>query len=198
MFIPWQGEGYSTRRLLILGESAYGWEDDDGVCHEPQSDHSSFIVRTIVEDFDAMRANIPFMTKITRALVEAEDPVWPTLEQRRAAWNNVAFMNYIETSVGFGPRVRPSATQWQAAAEGFRARLAAFDPPPRYVLVLGLTLWNNMPETDQRIDAFTQAYRLETGELVWCRALRHPSAGGVGTGWRDIRDAVSALEKLGE
>ncbi len=166
-WIPWRGEDYGKSRLLLLGESAYSWDDKKGGHVNPSPSHS----RDIVEW--ALAGERPrFMNMLTRGLANC---LAPTAEQMKEAWAKVAFTNYIPGTVGLGREARPTEEQWRRAHDAFPALLA--DLAPRTVIVLGKTMWNRMPETQFYVTEELQAYRLPDGSEAVCWAVRHPSRG---------------------
>jgi hypothetical protein len=103
----WKGNQYEETGLLLLGESAYSWIEDGEVTH-PSPQHAIDLVEKVIKDFPTN----PFMTKLSRALTAEE---WPNQAQLESAWARAAFANYIQSSVGLGPRIRPTYEMWQEA-----------------------------------------------------------------------------------
>jgi hypothetical protein len=62
MWIPWIGDHYNERKLLILGESCYSWQSANGTIEEPQPDRPKMVVQTQPND---PPEPIPFMVKLT-------------------------------------------------------------------------------------------------------------------------------------
>jgi hypothetical protein len=178
MFQPWIGNEYARTRLLILGESAYSWEEDE-LIHPPLT-HSLDSVNWAIEEFpNAGR----FFNMISKALANEETPSRDRLNQ---VWNRVAFTNYVSGTVGEGARIRPSREMWETASRDFRNEIQAIDPLPTRLIVLGQGMWGNMPETEVHITDQVQGYRF--GEhLMMCMAVHHP-AGGLS--WRELASVL--------
>lgn len=62
---------------------------------------------------------------------------------RSAFWNDVAFYNYVQVSVGDSARVRPTAEMFGAAERPFWRTLRELKPT--HMLVLGAELWESLP-----------------------------------------------------
>jgi hypothetical protein len=170
MWTPWIGSKYEQQKLLLLGESHYDWVDEEtGILQRPEPDAPCMVVG---ESRVAPLKGAPTMIKLTRALCNGESP---SPEQAAEAWDGVAFTNYIPVSVGLGPRPRPSPVAWRQAAEQWHRILERLKP--RVVIVLGLTMWNNMPETQVIESDLVQGYSLENGDTAMCYAINHPARG---------------------
>jgi hypothetical protein len=168
MAAVWRGEAYDKhRQLLLLGESAYSWLQDGEVA-QPSPRHAIESVEETIANFPTSR----FMTMLTRALAGAE---WPTKRQIKTAWSRAAFANYIEGTVGLGPRQRPTTEMWESAKLAFPSLLN--DLSPKHVIVLGKIMWGLMPDTDVWLTDDVQGYRLDNGTFAVCWAVDHPSAG---------------------
>jgi hypothetical protein len=105
MFHPWIGPKYDVTRLLLLGESAYSWWEDDEERH-PSTEHSKESVQSSIEKFPQCGR---FFAMLSRALANEQNP---DSDRLRYVWNHVAFTNYVSTTVGNGSRVRPTAKMW--------------------------------------------------------------------------------------
>ena len=176
----WVGNEYGKNRLLLLGESAYSWLEGEEEMH-PTPQHAKILVRLALEGEQG-----PFMRKLTRGISGCFEP---TPEQTAAAWNRVAFINYVDGTVGFGARVRPSEDQWHAAATAFPELMDRLRP--RHVIVLGRTMWSRMPDTFIQITDDAQGWRLADRSVAMCWAVKHPSAG---LSWSWLAQLVAYIE----
>jgi hypothetical protein len=113
MFEPGKKPEYKKTRLLILGESAYSWWEDDELQH-PSLQHSSETVQWAINAFPSCGR---FFAMISRALANDETP---TKARLQAVWNCVAFTNYVSTTVGEGPPRPPTREMWAAAHDTLR------------------------------------------------------------------------------
>lgn len=68
----------------------------------------------------------------------------PTTEEKRYFWKSVTFYNFIQGSVGFGARVRPTPGMWKNANQPFSEILA--DLKPQFLVVMGKQVWYSLPE----------------------------------------------------
>lgn len=174
MFTPWKGNLYDRTRLLLLGESAYAWEEE-GKRVDPSPAHSVECVEYAISDFGGS-----FFRILTRALANEE---YPTKDRRAQCWSLAAFNNFVPVSVGLGAGVRPTAEMWVQGHDEFRQMLDEL--MPLRIVVLGKETWDNMPEdTEPFITDNVQGYKLRSGETCLCWAVRHPSR--FGAGWKDL------------
>ena len=138
-FIPCRGNRYDETRLLLLGESAYSWQDKNGIWHDPEPKLPKQLVDEQIKDFAAVR----FARCLSRGLAGEESP---NGEQLRSVWDRVAFTNYVNGTVGRGPENRPTPEMWDAARRAFPSLLA--DLKPQRVIVFGKEMWSEMPPTN--------------------------------------------------
>ena len=183
MWQPWIGSGYEARRLLILGESCYAWEED-GQVKEPQPDHPVVMARYAMAAFPRGQR---FLDMISRGVC---GKYAPSLAEMTAAWESIAFTNYVPASVGIGPRERPSPEAWQQADDEWQLVLARLKP--RNIIVLGRGMWGYMPETQVLISKDVQGYRLPDGTVAMCRATWHPAGG---QSWISLAAEIVAAEQ---
>ncbi|ENT4838116.1 TPA: hypothetical protein ACNHSB_004962, partial [Escherichia coli] len=98
-FQPWVGDHYHSSRygvrVMVLGESHYG---------EPEDYAPDFTQHVINEH--AFQPGLRFFTIATNLLRGTTDE--PTAEERREAWQHVAFYNYVQEFVGDAGRIRPT------------------------------------------------------------------------------------------
>jgi hypothetical protein len=177
MFEPWTGPNYERSRLLLLGESAHSWGDGS---EHPSPRHSIELVEETIPDFAKATG---FMRTLTRGIAGEETP---DRAARAAAWNRVAFTNYVSGTVGDAARVRPASEMWQTAYEEFPALLDLLQP--RTIIVLGLDMWERMPPTSLHLTKDVQGYRLKDGGMAMCWALNHPSAG---LSWHRLSNVIA-------
>ncbi len=137
-FDPWVGsrytsEGIGGRRLLILGESHYGGSD---------CEYAAF-TSEVIRDMALQKNRLAFFSRVLRLVTGGRGPLSDA--ERSDFWERVAFYNYVQSSPGDGPRCRPSAEMWIAAAEPLLSTLLELSPD--VMLVLGLELANNLPRS---------------------------------------------------
>ncbi|MGE3936901.1 MAG: hypothetical protein AB7F67_26800 [Rhodospirillaceae bacterium] len=113
-------------------------------------------------------------------------------------WNSVAFMNFIDWSVGATVKNRPSADLLTRSGANFRERLNAIAPDR--VIVFSSLSWRYLPPFDSvsAPDGFTfdprqpeiawcGGYRLANGQTAWTMFAQHPSSRGWKPGqWRSL------------
>lgn len=168
MYQPWIGQRYEVTRLMILGESAYSWWEADEQRH-PSAQHSSEMVQWTIDNFPNCGQ---FLALVSRALANEERP---TKDRLQSVWDRVAFTNYVSTTVGDGPRTRPTPEMWALAKAEFLSDLAMkLKPIPKRLVVLGKTMWSQMPDAPIFMSDDVQGYSLVDG-VVMCWAVDHPA-----------------------
>jgi hypothetical protein len=187
---PWIGEQFAASRLLVLGESTYSWRNDKGELVHPSPQHPTDCVNCITADFYG--EGLGFLRTVSRGITNEEHP---QPDQLKAAWNRVAFTNYVPGSIGEAGS-RPTEEQWERGRSEFGTLLD--EVKPLRMIVLGREMWSKLPEAHigEQSDAYTgnfdrYAIRLSTGELCWCQPLRHPSGG---LGWGELAATVRAAQ----
>jgi hypothetical protein len=184
-FLPWLGSRYETgfrgRRLLVLGESHY-WSDYQPMTPESTRD----CVRDVIKRADWVNNFWKFLEQ-AHLNVERHEMAASGDE----FWNAIAFYNFVQVSVGEGPRQAPSWDNFVAAREPFAAVIAALKPERIYVC--GKRLWGSMDDTPE--DLFLhddlQGYRLPSGKVAWCLARVHPSSGRYS--WRRVHQVIDSF-----
>jgi hypothetical protein len=170
-------------RLLILGESHY---DDD--------DPDKSLTQRLTREYAEGKWRHRFWT-MTMQVVAGRDK---TEIDRMRFWQSVAFYNFIQEFVGSRPRTRPSAEAWLSANHPFEAVLEALRP--QALLVLGVALWDNLPNLGGREGPMLRArelppreswvYPLPESSKVLATPINHPSSG---IGWETWHPIVAAL-----
>jgi hypothetical protein len=178
---PWIGKEYVKTNLLLLGESAFSWEEEGAMRH-PSATHCSDLVNWVIDDFDGCRRDIPFIAKISRALANEETP---SSDRLKFVWDRVAFVNYVTESVGDGPRIPPTDIMWANAKKAFPDTLENLKP--RRIIILGIRMWGKMPDCEIYITDHVQGYKLANGQVAMCQAVNHPSRG---LSWRELAAIV--------
>ena len=170
-FPPWIGgaykEGYRNRKLLILGESAY---------QVPGSTLVPNYVTLLIKEEKS------FYRKVYRSVSDG------TKEDFITFWSAVAFYNFVQESVGTGPRQRPSREMWVRSEVPFRLVLGELEPDR--VLVLGQMLWCKLwalglmaPAELGAKDFFLSC----DGKKIKTMCIRHPASWGFKpTDWRKV------------
>jgi len=183
-YVPWMGANFSSTRTLLLSESAYDWEGEDGEVCSPSANHPTESVTWAIDVFPAQEAR--YFNAVTRAICRKQDP---TVQERRAAWDDYAYTIYIPGSVGFGPGARSTAETWDRARSQFRGLIS--DLQPRRIIITGREAWREMPECDVELVRDLQAYRLSDRQLVWCQALPHPRNQIEGFAWQRFAECIA-------
>ncbi len=181
-FAPWIGQNYRNaplgRRILVLGESHYQWEDN-----APISEWSGLTSAVINEQLDGHYKKA-FWTHIAVAFLNR----LPNLEEKRAFWHSVAFYNYVQESAGIGARVRPTEAMFTASAPAFFEVLESLQP--EIIVALGYELWARLPKAQSGDEAVetgcgaiqTRVYSYVGGFAHAC-SIKHPSSGFNGRHW---------------
>lgn len=107
-FKPWIGKHYDETGLLLLGESAYSWLDEDDRLRNPSPDLPTEMVNEVLDNFENAD-NMPFMKTLSRGLAGEREPSKERLHHVR---HRVAFTNYVGGTVGEAPRECPARDMW--------------------------------------------------------------------------------------
>lgn len=182
-FLPWVGGDYSTaaQRLLILGEAHYS---KDAPTHD--------FTQKLTSGYVNGKMTHPFWTQVARTV--SGQPI--SRAHCNAFWQTVAFYNFIQEFAGPTSRVRPTQRMWESARKPFLHVLSDLDP--HVCLVLGKSLWDNLPRAEagslRRADGSawpTKTYRGKSGSGVLATFIKHPASWGFSRSkWSDV---VSAL-----
>ena len=181
-FNPWIGNNYSQaplgKKVLVLGESHYDWEQDSPI------DHSPTVTNEVISEQLDGHYTKAFWTHITITFLNK----LPTLDDKREFWHAVSFYNYVQQSAGMGARVPPSSEMFQASEPAFFEVLESLKP--EVVVVLGYRLWQRLPKQtteDETIETqsgpiLTRRYSYVGGTCLAC-SIKHPSSGFNGRDW---------------
>jgi hypothetical protein len=180
-FRPWIGDNYSAgfcgRRVLVLGESHYQWDQGVDAYEELTND-------CIREQIDGEWSK-SFWTNIVITFLNRN----PTLEDKSEFWHSVVFYNYVQEFAGFGPRISPTSEMWLASEPAFWEVLDLLRP--QSIIVLGYRLWSNLPDIGDRGPHISTApqewtwwYPLGKSVLrALAYGIRHPASGFSGRAW---------------
>lgn len=178
-FKPWTGKKFSSTKLLILSESAHNW-CDNGKLRIPSPEHPKRSLLWNIKNFGKVR----YFTQMSRVLCASKSP---GVQEMLISWNEYAYTIYVQDTVGFGARSRPTPKQFRDAGPHFLKLIEKTHPLK--VVVTGKTLWNHMPPPSlERRDR--KAYRLSDGALVWCLAIPHPANRTTGFNWRMLSKRI--------
>lgn len=191
-FLPWVGNRYSGglrgRRLLILGESHYRWEDDSRKITEPLT--PSLTRECVIGAIERGAQTIDFWKYIEQAFLNVERT---EMDANGADfWNSVAFYNFVQRDVGAGPRIPPAVEDFRLAQKPFRLVLQKL--MPERIFVCGKRLWGRMEETPLELRTIhddVQGYYCDSVNVAWCFASVHPSSGRFS--WRRIHPILTSF-----
>lgn len=133
-FKPFVGSNYYNSiygvKVLVLALSHYGSDE---------SNYPNYTIDVVHEH--AYKKGLAFFTKLTKVLRLSVD--YPTDDERKSAWRNVAFYNYVQEIVSDEARVDPTNEMLDNAIEPF---IAVYNElKPDVILVLGNLVWDNVP-----------------------------------------------------
>jgi|SRR5579885_2739419 len=185
-FFPWVGKNYGTasRRLLILGESHYGDDDES-------QDFTRRLTKEIVRGHTTGR----FWTQIAQTLTGKSR--WDI--DRKEFWNSVSFYNYVQEIVGGAARIAPTAEMFHRSESAFFEVLDQLKPT--HLIATGRRLWYQMPRlVDENLKFYVAGQPYQYGEYSreWGRVLamgiKHPSTAFNSCHWHPV---VSAFLDFG-
>lgn len=202
-FWPWVGEDYEVpkgsmlagtgRRLLVLGESHYGKQEECG----PE------FTRVVVQDHVYGKSQHNFFDRIGQALTgrprgDSGDSAFQDV------WRDIAFYNYVQEFVGETPEIRPKPYMWRDAFEPFLSVLRELKPTD--VWVCGIETWKHMPSISASAEFVPDKFaRIDTGGWgtgmyivdglhILVFPTYHPSARGKFTfKWRSVHTELKDI-----
>ena len=154
-FKPWVGKNYSSsgykgKRILVLGESHYCGElNEGGICHplcsreKIQSDCFSF-TEDVIHDYIYSYRGEPYQQTFLcfeRGVLGKE----LTQQEREEFWQSVIFYNYIQYAQN-GARTAPQLEHWAKSELAFKELLEEYMPD--YIIVWGVRLYGGLPDWD--------------------------------------------------
>jgi hypothetical protein len=95
---------------------------------------------------------------------------------RHTFWHSVAFYNYIQEFVGSRARERPTEEMWNDAEKPFFMILTKLKPD--FILVLGKSLWDGMPNKNSSDDSGSSCKYIVNGHPAIALRINHPSSFG--------------------
>ena len=184
-FYPWVGSKYTKssifhKRVFILGESIYCEKPEDcGGCYPGAVNLCNYMQIHIVLDNMLSNTNTPLYTKIYRLLVDENEI------SKTEFWNNVAFGNYVQTSVSDKARDRPKKDMWELSKPEFINTLQRLEPDK--IIILGNESWENLPG-EYNVDwipvfhdneiGVSEFYCLLTNKRIHVAVIGHPQRFG--------------------
>ena len=128
---PYIGANYPARRILILGESSYGIGDmGDGAYVVHWLDHPNFVEHPQCKDCARVGGpeykRDPLNDRLTAMMIGKPGA---TDAERRAAWSNIAFTNFMVRELADRSEgERPTEREWEDAARQLPAVLDRLNP----------------------------------------------------------------------
>ena len=172
-FLPWIGsrymsEGIRGAKLLVLGESHYGREED------LTSDFTSRVVQSKVYN-----GRHRFFTIIAKLILGKGAGVHIRQDEREWVWDRIAFYNYVQSMAGVDPNGNITDSMWQEARQPFEDVVEVTSPDA--ILVIGQDLGSHLP------DRIGHSMRNEVEMLV----INHVSRGFSYDPWQsDVQDLI--------
>lgn len=193
-FLPWVGENYGRsklfghNRLLIIGASHYEW------CRKCWDEHiergPDTTCRCVVDGYQ--EGGIQHFRNIEYAFLNQRcEPAG-----REAFWQSIAYYNFVQRMVGHwsggGRAAAPTPEMWREGRDLFPKVIRTLKPD--FVVVLGRTVWEQMPEQESGtlLSSITKSERTieaciyKVGrKVVLAGVVRHP-ARGLGKPWHPV------------
>jgi hypothetical protein len=152
-FLPFEGVHYehgfrSGLKLLLLGESHYG--EDRGAAM------TRHWLRLHEEGETGNRSMTWTKCETLMSYCSNHDP--------RSLWERIAFANFVQISLE-DQHCRPEPDHWKTGWDAFPELLTIVKPD--VMLVLGKTVWDELPWDDRQPSAFQHHPELRTGDDQW-------------------------------
>jgi len=172
---PFVGDKYKKEMpwglpILILGESHYSAKG------KPLS--ANHTKEAVQEHLDS--GSYPFFAKVAGVFQGG----WTSPDRRQLFWSCSAFYNFVQETVGAGPRERPTDEMWRKAGAALEEVL--IEHKPGFVLVLGKRLWEELPLPSEQGPAVTLPNGKSKDSLLYCHdagyaftfGIPHPASFG--------------------
>ncbi len=190
-----RGSAKKPGGLLIMSESAYGWNEAGGGSPGPDHPTEHTVDFWALSEYFENRGNkARYIAWLTKALCRKENP---SPKERTVAWSRIAYSIYVQLPMK-ALSDRPTILDFENSGDAFLEVIE--DLHPSKVLITSIASWKNMPLTqmDHPTDrtGTCAAYRLRDRSLVWCRAVPHQRARRMG--WERLGQCIAdfRLEKL--
>lgn len=183
-FKPWIGSKYERhgingKSVLILGESIYR-------CNKTSPDRCIELIENNCSGVESHK----FYTNIYLACMGPEAP--RRCENKRAFWDRVSFINFVDDVVEGGSRHAPDGSSIEKAKRDWKNVLAALEP--QLIVVLGRRLWGFLPSPDCEsrfaVDGLKWPPRLNIyevdGKTSKATFMFHPSTGFSSRWWHPV------------
>ena len=193
-FRPWVGKDFANggvfkKKVLILGESHYCHDIDNGKCpgcsvtnmKEECHSQTEDVIKGFVTDYQGLPDEQTFLA-FERALAgrEIND------DERKQLWDSVMFYNYFQLDAS-GPREAPNMEAKEVSEISFRKLLEEFMPDA--IIVWGVRLYDLIPGWDSEETTLTigeEATRVRhymvNGKNIPAMCVYHPST-PIGKSW---------------
>jgi len=176
MFRPWVGEKYDQgiggRKVLLVAESCYEWEDTNGKM-TPKRDHMTTQIQWILTG-----ETMPFYSNIAHTFTRAA----AGLSSIADFWQRVAFHEFVQRPMTNASE-RPSSSDWERGQKPFLE--VAQKLSPDCVFILGFELWKWLPELEgyeaeklfcsEGEELWRCGYRFQSERVTPVYRLHHPS-----------------------
>jgi len=202
-FLPWVGRDYGSGklfpllRIMIVGESHYEW------CKKCETEKSKrdkdLTTYCIAERMHRIGepGHIQHWGKIENAFLGK----MPSASERRDFWHSVAYYNFLQEVVGFGPRIPVEPALWTDARVHFPTVIESLRPD--FIAVAGVGTWRELPPANKLLDALQaggktlerRSYHLISGGHSIAGRIAHPSR-GLGATWRPVLlEAMARIDR---
>lgn len=163
---PWDEQGHKRKQydprgtilspnihLLVLGESHYGVDNNDKKITE----------KVVKEWVFENKCKYPFFDNISSVLMADGQSAWSS-EKRSKIWNQIAFYNFVQVSVGCNGQHRPTKEMFKDSYGAFLEVLKKLNPT--HIWVCGKVLWGGMPGKDCDVMDFERRKEIRPGKMV--------------------------------
>jgi hypothetical protein len=174
-FVPWEGNNYEHGvagcRVLLVAESCYTWEEEDGRAQVPDTLHAPTMIQWRL-DGNQMR----FLSNIESTFLAAA----PILSSPSDFWNSIALYEFVQRPMA-SPSHRPTPEDWRQSWAPFEA--VARQLSPDCVFILGYEMWKNLqPEQEKEVLVFAAeeelwrcGYAFQSTHTTPTFRIHHPS-----------------------
>lgn len=161
-FLPWIGDEYEKgiyydengklqcgtdkdkgKKVLVLGESFYWNDEDDG--------NGKMFIHDLIKDLVNPESEFqPYMrtfTKFERAMTGKPWEEEKKKEKRSDFWEHIMFYDYVQEPLKY-PRLSPTDKQFKKSVNAFWKILDVYKPD--WIIAWGMRLYNHLPQEGEQ------------------------------------------------
>lgn len=156
-FLPWIGDKYEEgiyynekgelcygngkgKKVLVLGESFYWNDEDDG--------NGKMFIHDLIKDLVNPKFEFqPYMRTFTKFERAMTGKSWEEEGKRSDFWEHIMFYDYVQEPLKY-PRLSPTDKQFKKSVNAFWKILDVYKPD--WIIAWGMRLYNHLPQEGEQ------------------------------------------------